>query len=310
MCHDVTVTSAIVTSVSTFVTLALTSVMLSLLSDTSSARQQRVCCLVSIPYHVSTSLPRLLDVYELVQHLFHHIPLPTSELLFEETCRGLIWTSHVDTALAVPYSRGRGPSSSGSRGFSTSGAQSSGPGHYQSDCPKNPTRRDTRHQSTVATAGVFSSVSASPTLIDDPQMSQTLRIGRRHGRLFQLVHLHLPISTAATTSASSSPSFEICTLPLLLWELSSSSAPYLIDPSIELFLEDVDVPAVLPDDDLHAAPLAIVYPVESPSTDSAPLVAHLVCRSTQTTDIFTKSRLPGHFDALVTKLKLVSAKPP
>ena len=41
-------------------------------------------------------------------------------------------------------------------------------------------------------------------------MSQTLGIGCRHGQLFQLVHLHLPISTAATTSThSSSPTFGI-----------------------------------------------------------------------------------------------------
>ncbi|XP_057489940.1 secreted RxLR effector protein 161-like [Actinidia eriantha] len=35
-----------------------------------------------------------------------------------------------------------------------------------------------------------------------------------------------------------------------------------------------------------------------------------VSSANQTADIFTKSLLPGRFDALVTKLKLVSAKPP
>ncbi|XP_057463802.1 uncharacterized mitochondrial protein AtMg00810-like [Actinidia eriantha] len=35
-----------------------------------------------------------------------------------------------------------------------------------------------------------------------------------------------------------------------------------------------------------------------------------VSSADQTTDIFTKSLLPGRFDTLVTKLKLVSAKPP
>ncbi|GFY92794.1 hypothetical protein Acr_08g0011900 [Actinidia rufa] len=53
---------------------------------------------------------------------------------------------------------------------------------------------------------------------------------------------------------------------------SSSTPPYLTDPSIELFLEDVDVPADPPDDTLHVAPPPIVYPVESSSTDPAPLV--------------------------------------
>ncbi|GFY81173.1 nucleoside diphosphate kinase [Actinidia rufa] len=41
-----------------------------------------------------------------------------------------------------------------------------GPGHYRSDCPNNSIRRDTRPQSTAATAGVSSTASASPTLID------------------------------------------------------------------------------------------------------------------------------------------------
>ena len=308
----------------------------------------------------------LSDVYEPVQAYFlHRIPLPTLdqaffELLSEETRLGLILTSHVDTTLATLGSRGRGPSS-GSRGFSTSCAQFSsstsqhnkctfchaidhrlltyparvckhcrqrGPGHYQSDCPKNTTHRDTRLQSTTVTIGVSSTTSASPTLIDvsdlltfvqqimsafgnpfialsassgispwyfdsgysnhmtfdlsifssksyessfpviyttngssitvdhvghvststlslphtycvhkltlnfvfvgqlcdlgltvlfssigcvvqDPRTGQTLGIGRRHGQLFQLVHLHLFIFTAATTSASSSPSFGI-----------------------------------------------------------------------------------------------------
>ncbi|GFZ16739.1 hypothetical protein Acr_26g0000090 [Actinidia rufa] len=70
---------------------------------------------------------------------------------------------------------------------------------------------------------------------------------------------------------------------------SSSTPPYLTDPSIELFHEDVDVLADLPDDTLHVAPPTIVYPVESSSTDPAPPVlppVHLpsdlpVCRSTR-----------------------------
>ncbi|GFS37464.1 hypothetical protein Acr_00g0052120 [Actinidia rufa] len=103
------------------------------------------------------------------------------------------------TALATPGSRGCG-SSGGSCSFSASGSQSSGgsasrsnectfchatdhrlltcpirvcktcrqrgPGHYRSDCPNNPTRRDTCPQSTAATAGVSSTASVSPTLID------------------------------------------------------------------------------------------------------------------------------------------------
>ncbi|GFZ05934.1 hypothetical protein Acr_18g0001040 [Actinidia rufa] len=147
----------------------------------------------------------LSDIYEPVRtSLLHRIPLPTleqaiSELLSEETRLGLVSTSHVDTALATPGSRGRG-SSGRSRGFSASGSQSSGgsasrpnectfchatdhrlltcpirvcktcrqrgPGHYRSDCPNNPTRRDTRPQSTTVTVGVSSTASASPTLID------------------------------------------------------------------------------------------------------------------------------------------------
>ncbi|GFY95362.1 hypothetical protein Acr_10g0007470 [Actinidia rufa] len=173
-----------------------------------------------------------------------------------------------------------------------------GPGHYRSDCPNNPTRRDTRPQSTAATASVSSTASASPTLIDvsdlpalvqqimsasgnpstalsastDPaRTGQTLGIGRRHGRLFQLIHLHLPISTAAATStSSSSPSFAIwhSRLDTLFFH---SSPTYLTNPSIDLFPEDVDVdvPADPPDDTIHMAPPPIVYPVESSSTDPA-----------------------------------------
>ncbi|GFY90215.1 hypothetical protein Acr_07g0004120 [Actinidia rufa] len=61
----------------------------------------------------------------------------------------------------------------------------------------------------------------------------------------------------------------------------SSAPPYLIEPSIELFHEDVNVSADLLDDNLHAAPPTIVYPVESPSTDSTPLVAPPIRRSTR-----------------------------
>ncbi|GFS37423.1 hypothetical protein Acr_00g0051930 [Actinidia rufa] len=265
---------------------------------------------------------------------------------------------------------------------------------------------------------LFSSTSC---VVQDPRTGQTLGIGRRHGRLFQLIHLHLPISTAATTFTSSlSPFFGIwhsrlaaltaaytinrvpspllgnltpyeglygsppdyhslrvfgcacfvllqphertkleprsrlccflgfgiehrgyrCWDPLsrrlrvsrhvVFWEhkmfsslssfqLSSPSTPprdraraeffravpmpcragkarltpltppYLTDPSIKLFPEDVDVPADPPADTLHVAPSTIVYPVESSSTDPAPLVPPLVhlpsdlpvCRSTR-----------------------------
>ncbi|GFS37321.1 hypothetical protein Acr_00g0051390 [Actinidia rufa] len=171
----------------------------------------------------------LSDIYEPVRaSLLHRIPLPTleqaiSELLSEETRLGLVSTSHVATALATLGSRGRG-SSSGSRSFSASGSQFSGGSASrpnESDCPNNPTRRDTRPQFPAATAGVSSTTSASPTLIN----------------------------------------------------LSSSSTPpYLTDPFIDLFPDDVDVPADPPDDTLHVAPPSIVYPVESSSTDPAPPV--------------------------------------
>ncbi|GFZ05367.1 hypothetical protein Acr_17g0009390 [Actinidia rufa] len=64
-----------------------------------------------------------------------------------------------------------------------------------------------------------------------------------------------------------------CFFSLSSFQLSSSSTPpYLTDPSIELFPEDVDVPADPPDDTLHVVPPPIVYPVESSSTDLAPPV--------------------------------------
>ncbi|GFS35644.1 hypothetical protein Acr_00g0041220 [Actinidia rufa] len=70
----------------------------------------------------------LSDIYEPVRaSLLHRIPLPIleqaiSELLSEKTCLGLVSTSHVETTLATPGSRGHG-SSGGSRDFSTSGTQ-------------------------------------------------------------------------------------------------------------------------------------------------------------------------------------------
>ncbi|GFZ21039.1 hypothetical protein Acr_29g0002010 [Actinidia rufa] len=235
----------------------------------------------------------LSDIYEPVRaSLLHRIPLPTlkqaiSELSSEETRLGLVSTSHVATALATPGPRGRG-SSSGSRSFSASGSQSSGgsasrpnectfchatdhrlltcpirvcktcrqpgPGHYRSDCPNNPTRRDTRPQSTTATAGVSSTASASPTLIDISDLPALVQQIMIRGRLS-----------------------------------SSSTHPYLTDPSIDLFPDDVDVPADSPDDTLHVAPPSIVYPVESSSTDPTPPVLPPVplpsdipvCRSTR-----------------------------
>ncbi|GFS41173.1 hypothetical protein Acr_00g0072770 [Actinidia rufa] len=215
----------------------------------------------------------LSDVYESVQaSLIHRIPLPTldqviSELLSKETRLGLISTSHVDTALATPGSRGRGPFG-GSRGFSTSG-----PGHYHSDCPKNSTRRDTHPQSTTATTGVSSTASAFPNLIDVND-------------LFALVQQIMSVSNNPSTALSASSGIS----PWIYGRLFSSSAPpYLIDPSIELFPKDVDVPADLLDDSLHAAPPTIIYLVESPSTDSVPPIAPPICRSTRVREI------PSHF---------------
>ncbi|GFZ11070.1 hypothetical protein Acr_22g0004680 [Actinidia rufa] len=182
-----------------------------------------------------------LIIYEPVRaSLLHRIPLPTleqtiSELLSEETRLSLVSTSHVAIALATPGSRGRG-SSSGSRSFSASGSQFSGGSASrpnESDCPNNPTRRDTRPQSTAATTGVSSTASASPTLID------------------------------------------VSDLPALVsadYLSSSSTPPYLTDPFIDLFPDNVDVPADPPDDTLHVAPPSIVYPVESSSTAPAPPV--------------------------------------
>ncbi|GFS31939.1 hypothetical protein Acr_00g0020080 [Actinidia rufa] len=73
---------------------------------------------------------------------------------------------------------------------------------------------------------------------------------------------------------------------------SSSTPPYLTDPSIELFPKDVDVPADPPDDTLLVVPPRIVYPVESLSTNPAPPILPpvplpsdiLVCRSTRALD--------------------------
>ncbi|GFY95099.1 CLP protease proteolytic subunit 6 [Actinidia rufa] len=90
-------------------------------------------------HHLILFLMGLSDVYELVRvSLLHRIPLLTldqtiSKFLSEEACLGLILTSHVDTALAAPGSRGRGPSG-GSQDFSTSGAQSSSSTSRHNEC--------------------------------------------------------------------------------------------------------------------------------------------------------------------------------
>ncbi|GFZ10906.1 hypothetical protein Acr_22g0003040 [Actinidia rufa] len=347
----------------------------------------------------------LSDIYEPVRaSLLHRIPFLTleqaiSELLSEETRLGLVSTSHVATALATPGSRGRG-SSGGSRSFSASSSPSSGglasrpnectfchatdhrllicpirvcknchrrgSGHYRSDCPNNPTCRDSRPQSTAATARVSSTASVSSTLINisdipvlvqqimsasgNPSTALSASTGisswffdsgcsnhhmtsdlsvfssKSYDSSFPVVHTADGSSTTidhvglVSTSALSLPNTYYDprtgqTLGIGRSMMSSSSTPpYLTDPSIDLFPDDVNVPANSPDDTLHMAPLPIVYPVESSSTDPAPPVlppAPLPSdiparRSTRTADIFTKSLLPGRFDALVTKLNCSS----
>ncbi|GFY84807.1 hypothetical protein Acr_03g0015810 [Actinidia rufa] len=233
----------------------------------------------------------LFDIYEPVRtSLIHRIPLPTleqaiSELLSEKTHLGLVSTSHVDTTLATFGSRGRG-SSGGSRGFSASGSQSSGGsasrpnectfchttdhrlltcpiwvcktcrqrglGHYRFDCPNNLTRRDTRPQSTTATVGVSSTTSASPTLIDVSDLPALVQ---------QILSASGNPSTALSTSIGSADG---CPLLILL--------PTLLILPLSFFLRMFDVPTDPPNDTLHVAPPPIVYPVESSSSDPAPLV--------------------------------------
>ncbi|GFZ20913.1 hypothetical protein Acr_29g0000750 [Actinidia rufa] len=114
----------------------------------------------------------LSDIYEPVRaSLLHRIPLLTleqaiSELLSEETRLGLpldLMSAHSVMLLTIACSLVL-------FGFAKICRQR-GPGHYRSDCPNNPTRRDTRPQCTAATAGVSSTASASPTLIDVSDLS-------------------------------------------------------------------------------------------------------------------------------------------
>ncbi|GFY84590.1 hypothetical protein Acr_03g0013640 [Actinidia rufa] len=186
----------------------------------------------------------LSDIYEPVRaSLLHRIPLPTleqaiSELLFEETHLGLISSSHVDTALAAPVSKGRG-SFGGSRG----------PGHYKSDCPNNPTCRYTRPQSTAATVEVSSSASTPPTLIDVSD---------------------LPALVQQILSASGNPSTALSASSVIFFLCS----PYilLILPLI-FFLKMLTFLLLFLMMLSHDVSPPLVYPVESPSTDPAPSVA-------------------------------------
>ena len=48
-------------------------------------------------------------------------------------------------------------------------------------------------------------------MVQDPQTGQTIGIGRKHGRLYELIHLHVPASPqiAAPTSPSSLSPFHL-----------------------------------------------------------------------------------------------------
>ncbi|GFY94947.1 hypothetical protein Acr_10g0003320 [Actinidia rufa] len=138
------------------------------------------------------------------------------------------------------------------------------PGYYLSNCPRVPTRQDTSAQSTAATAGVSSTTSTSPTLIDVSDLPALVRqILSASGN---------PSIASSVSSGSGTPVYVMCC------QLSSSSAPsYLIDPSIELFPEDVDIHAVLPDDASHDVTIAL--PDDAPNA-TPPATVYTSCPST------------------------------
>ncbi|CAL5387066.1 unnamed protein product [Camellia sinensis] len=59
--------------------------------------------------------------------------------------------------------------------------------------------------------GLTVTFSATDCLVQDPQTGQTIGIGRKHGRLYELIHLHVPASPqiAAPTSTSSLSPFHL-----------------------------------------------------------------------------------------------------
>ncbi|GFY97616.1 hypothetical protein Acr_12g0001570 [Actinidia rufa] len=117
-------------------------------------------------------------------------------------------------------------------------------------------------ESTTITTGVSSIASASSMLIDVNDI------------LALVQQILIAFGNPSTVC------FGNLLLPCLPLQLSSSlTPPNLTDSSIELFPEDFDVPAVLPNDTLHVAPPTIVYLVESSSTDPA-LQFHLLFIST------------------------------
>ncbi|GFS41737.1 hypothetical protein Acr_00g0076160 [Actinidia rufa] len=90
-----------------------------------------------------------IRAYVVQPSLFHRIPLPTLEqaifkLLSKETRLGLISTSHVDTTLDALVLEVMAH-------LVFQHYCQQGTGHYKSNCPNNPTCRDTRPQSTAAT---------------------------------------------------------------------------------------------------------------------------------------------------------------
>ncbi|XP_028113898.1 uncharacterized protein LOC114311927 [Camellia sinensis] len=153
--------------------------------------------------------------------LLHRHPLPTleqaiSELLSEETRLGTLQTHHVDSDCF------RNPSRSSSNSHSSRGGSSRGSFHRSGNqshhTAATASGSQSHHTAAVAsgnqshhtdtTSAGFSESPAPSTprfsLTDDPQTGQTIGIGRKHRRLYELIYLHVPDSPQIAAPASTS----------------------------------------------------------------------------------------------------------
>ncbi|XP_028115862.1 uncharacterized protein LOC114313654 [Camellia sinensis] len=143
----------------------------------------------------------------------HRLPLPTleqaiSELLSEDTRLGTLQTYHVDSVLVTPQSRPSPTQRStayiycqnralpstrlllSSTSHSSRGVSSRGSSHHQFN------------RTTTAASEDFSESPAPST--PNPQTGQTIGIDHKHGRLYELIQLHLPNSPQIATLAPAS----------------------------------------------------------------------------------------------------------
>ncbi|KAF7132947.1 hypothetical protein RHSIM_Rhsim09G0089300 [Rhododendron simsii] len=113
--------------------------------------------------------------------------------------------------------------------------------------------------------------SATGCHVQDPRTGKTLKIGRKVGRLYELINLHIPSQSSSfkcvpPTLSVSPPQRSVMSNSsnsLSIWHsrLVVSTSSFFTDPSVDIFLDDVDTGS----SELHSA----VYP-EAPILSDDP----------------------------------------